>query len=253
FNVSYLNRARELNVNVNLHYLVSNPTVTNVETCLENNFVLSANYANASATAEWLVKAIADGVEVGIWTMNEPNLLEVYRKMGVKYITTDFLHDYTNERLLSHLTGLNGNVTFTGYDFVYGNGIQSTSLFNDNETNGITSKDSMYRARMNAPMRLAGCDSYMFKNVDPKYRVTIHCYDAMGRMLKDRAWQTENILYDVQKGAVYGILYLSNADDSSLTEEDIILFSDIKFFGWHRRQNVQITYDESLRNNPPEV
>lgn len=244
FTESYAVKARELRANIGVHLLVTSPTTANVQTCADNNFAISGSYKNCTVDATWVVLAKELGVELAVWTLNDQTVLEDYRELGVKYITTDMVIDYYDARVIGKLCGLSSVVSAEGGNWSFG-GYQSKGyLFPREGQNVLTSNGNLNRAKVSNIVRVAGCNQFMVKGLDPTYRTSALCFDATGRMLKDLGWLTTGVLYELKPSATYMVVYASRADNADMVDTEFALLSDIRMVAWHNRVDASVVYIE---------
>lgn len=91
FEKEYMEEYRKLDSKIEMLYLSTAPTMSEIDWCAEHNFGVNFNQWLVYKSFGAIIKARVKGLTLAAWTVNNPIFADVMVLLGAEYITTDKL------------------------------------------------------------------------------------------------------------------------------------------------------------------
>lgn len=89
FNKDYLNEYRSLDKNIDILYLSSDPSVEDIDWCIEQNFGIDFNFITLYKCADAIRYAKKNNVAIAAWTVDNTIFADIMVLFGAESITTN--------------------------------------------------------------------------------------------------------------------------------------------------------------------
>ena len=89
FNEGYIEEYRRLDSEIDILYLANDPSVEDIDWCIENNFGINFNCWNLYKCIDAVRYARKNGVKIAAWTVDNTIFADVMVLFGAEYITTN--------------------------------------------------------------------------------------------------------------------------------------------------------------------
>ena len=89
FDKDYLEEYRRLDSEIDILYLSNDPSIEDIDWCIENNFGINFNCWNLSKCSDAIVYAKKNDVTIAAWTVDNTIFADIMVLFGAEYITTN--------------------------------------------------------------------------------------------------------------------------------------------------------------------
>ncbi len=89
FNEEYIEQYRRLDSEIDILYLSNDPSVEDIDWCIENNFGINFNCWNLASCFDAITYAKKEGVTIAAWTVDNTIFADIMVLFGAEYITTN--------------------------------------------------------------------------------------------------------------------------------------------------------------------